>query len=133
MTEAERIQIAADIIVAEGARSGNPVPADVAIRAARQIYKIWYERVEPLQLEPGEVAQRLRERYEDTAWVKYSAVLSKRSDPYNFLIYVYGVTEASAREKLLAEYPANTHELVRFFKYEGDPLSDPNSFKGAKR
>ena len=65
-------------------------------------------------------------------WTKFTAILSKQSDPYNFMIHVFGVTESTAKDKLIAEYPASKYDLVRFFKYEGDPLSDPNSFKGAK-
>ena len=67
-----------------------------------------------------------------TDWFKFIAVLSERDNPYNFMVHVFGVTETTARDKLIAEYPVSKYDLVRFFKYEGDPLSDPNSFKGAK-
>lgn len=64
MTDAEKIQIAADMIHDELYRRGTPVTADVALHLARRLYDIWHQRVEPLQLKPGEVAQRFRERYE---------------------------------------------------------------------
>lgn len=64
-------------------------------------------------------------------WIKFEAILSERSDPYNFKVYVYGVTEATARDKLAGEYPPRKYDVIRFgVAPEIDPLSDPNSFKG---
>lgn len=47
-------------------------------------------------------------------------------------VHVFGMTEEIAREKLLDQYPASKYELKQFkFHYVADPLSDPNSHKGA--
>jgi|SRR6185369_1255082 hypothetical protein len=64
MTPADKIQVAADIIHDEMARRGSPVsPAD-CLAVARRLYEIFCGRVEVRSLPPGEVAQRMHERYE---------------------------------------------------------------------
>lgn len=62
---ASKLQIAADMIHDELHRRGTHVnPAD-CLAIARRLHDIWHDRVEVLDLPPGEVARRFRERYGD--------------------------------------------------------------------
>lgn len=67
-----------------------------------------------------------------SVWTRYAAVLSEKADPYQFLVYVYGMTEEIARQKLHAEYSPRKYDLVRFSAAPNDPLSDPNAPKSYK-
>jgi hypothetical protein len=64
MTEAEKIQIAADIIYSETRRAGGFINHDTALGAARQIHAIWCRQSMLHATAPGEIAQKCRERYE---------------------------------------------------------------------
>lgn len=46
------------------------------------------------------------------SWTRYTAILSKRADPYNFLVYVWGVTKETAYDKLRIEYPTSKYEII---------------------
>lgn len=59
----DKIQKAAEIIQHEVRKNvGAHISLEDAERLARQLNKLWSERVEVLNLPPGEVAQKLRER-----------------------------------------------------------------------
>ncbi len=64
MTEADKIQIAADIIYAEIHRGGGFVSHDQALSCARQIHDVWFRESMLHTLKPGEIANKFRERYE---------------------------------------------------------------------
>lgn len=49
-----------------------------------------------------------------TDWIKFEAILSELADPYNFNVYVYGVTETTAMDKLIGEYPVKKYKIVSF-------------------
>jgi hypothetical protein len=61
---AHKIQIAADMIHDEMFTLGTHISAADALHLATRLHELWEERVEVLHLEPGEVARRFRERYE---------------------------------------------------------------------
>lgn len=69
-------------------------------------------------------------------WNKYLAFVRDRSgtkhSPPEFPVIVYGVTIDTAREKLVEKYPARSYEITSLTPSTLDPLSDPNSYKGAK-
>jgi hypothetical protein len=64
MTTEQKIRRAADIIREEMARHGQPVTAWTALHLARRMHTLWTERIEVTGLEPGEIAQRFRGRYQ---------------------------------------------------------------------
>lgn len=68
-------------------------------------------------------------------WNKFNAWMrdrtGKKHSPPVFPVIVWGVTRETAMDKLIAEYPASQYEIVSFDPAT-DPLSNPNSFKGAK-
>ncbi len=63
MTEADKIQIAADIIYAEIHRGGGYVSHDTALSCARQIHAVWFRESMLHAMAPGEIARRFRQRY----------------------------------------------------------------------
>lgn len=67
MTEADKIQLAGDIIYAQMRNAGNPCTHDQALSCARQIHSVWERSSMLHQLPAGEIAQKFRERYEATA------------------------------------------------------------------
>jgi hypothetical protein len=71
MTDAEKIQIAADIIAGEMFKRGTPITLADCLALARRLHEIWTERRQVHDLKPGEIAQKFRERYEaspDDGW-----------------------------------------------------------------
>ena len=65
MTDAKKIQLAADLIHDELHHRGTHVPPDVCLALARRLHDIWRERHDIRNLAPEEVARRFRERYTD--------------------------------------------------------------------
>ena len=61
---AHKIQIAADLIADEMFKRGTPISLADCLTIARRLHEIWERRQETVQLAPGEIAQRFRERYE---------------------------------------------------------------------
>lgn len=65
MTTEEKIAAGAEFLVSEMARLGTPISLPDAMHIAKQMYKLWHDRIQIRDLAPGEVAQRLRKRYTD--------------------------------------------------------------------
>lgn len=68
-------------------------------------------------------------------WTCYEAKLWDKSWSTNaeIIVHVYGMSEEIAREKLIEQYPSKKYEIKEFnLHHIADPLSDPNSHKGAK-
>jgi len=62
-------------------------------------------------------------------WFKFEAIiLDKREktehSPPLFPVYVWGVTETTARDKLVAEYPTRHYEITSFRLIAGDGGND---------
>ena len=62
---AHKIQIAADLIADEMFKRGTPISLVDCLTIARRLHEIWERQQETVQLAPGEIAQRFRERYSD--------------------------------------------------------------------
>lgn len=65
-------------------------------------------------------------------WNRYEATLRDRRENLDFTVYVMGVTIGTALDKLTGEYPHARYRVLKMEQTLNDPLSNPNSFKGAK-
>ncbi|MDE2471898.1 MAG: hypothetical protein KGL35_25020 [Bradyrhizobium sp.] len=65
MIDAEKIQIAADLIHDEFNKRGSPVDPAVCLALAKRLHEIWTQRYEVRDLPAGAVAKRFRSRYEE--------------------------------------------------------------------
>ena len=63
MTDAEKIQIAADLIADEMVKRGTSINLADCLTMARRLHEIWEKR-ELSSLPAGAIAQNFRERYE---------------------------------------------------------------------
>ena len=61
---AVKIQLAADMIYDEMNKLGSPITYCASLHLARRLWDIWHDRHEIRDIQPGEVARRFRERYE---------------------------------------------------------------------
>lgn len=64
MTDQDKIEGAAEILMREMGRLGEIINERDALTIAHKLYDIWRERVQVPDLAPGEIAHRFRERYE---------------------------------------------------------------------
>lgn len=65
MTDAEKIAGAAELIQQSAAQRGEFISPFDATKLAKQLYELWTERVQVLNLKPGDIAQHFRERYNE--------------------------------------------------------------------
>lgn len=60
MTDQDKIESAAEILTRELGTDRH-----IVLALARRMYDIWHPRVQVTDLAPGEVARKMRERYEE--------------------------------------------------------------------
>lgn len=82
MTDEEKIAGAAEMIKAELGRRGQHIAIDQATEIAKQLFNFYQQRVEIHHLPPGQVVQRLRQRYAETLEAPANCQIVDWEEPY---------------------------------------------------